>query len=129
MTKSTVSPDHAFERLRALCLDFPEAREVEAWGAPTFRVKTIFAMYSAPDHEGPENRGSVWLKTDATDQQLLIQRDPTRFFAPPYVGPKGWTGVYLDGAVEWEELADLLWDAWRKSVPKKLLAAHPERPS
>ena len=39
----------ALARLRALCLALPEAREVEAWGAPTFRVKTMFAAYSAPD--------------------------------------------------------------------------------
>lgn len=32
-------------RLRALCLDLPEAEEKEAWGDPTWRVRNkIFAM-------------------------------------------------------------------------------------
>jgi hypothetical protein len=38
------------------------------------------------------------------------------------VGPSGWIGVHLDARTDWAELAELLEDAWRMSVPKKLLA-------
>lgn len=118
------------DQLRTLCLGLPDAREVEAWGAPTFRVKTIFAMYSDDGSHGTTEGPAVWVKALQTNQDFLVGAAPTRFFVPPYVGPKGWIGVRLDAAVvDWEELKDLLWDAWRMSVPKSLLTQHPEPPA
>lgn len=118
-------PPRPLTRLRKLCLALPEAREVEAWGEPTFRVKTIFAMYAGPSNHHGAGRESVWIKASKTNQALMIAAAPDRFFVPPYVGPSGWIGVYLDSAkTDWDELAELLRDAWRMSVPKKLLAAH-----
>ena len=118
-------PPSPLTRLRRLCLALPEAREVEAWGEPTFRVKTIFAMYAGPDSHHGAGRASVWVKALATNQQLMVAADPDRFFVPPYVGPSGWVGVYLDGKrTDWTELAELLEDAWRMSAPKKLVARY-----
>lgn len=117
------------DRLRALCLALPEAREVEAWGAPTFRVKTIFAMYSDDGSHGNTEGPAAWVKALQTNQDFLVGAAPNRFFVPPYVGPKGWIGVRLDdGVVDWDELKNLLWDAWQMSVPKALLAKNPEPP-
>ncbi len=121
----TASP---LDRLRALCLALPEAREVEAWGAPTFRVKTIFAMYAGPDERPGRERPAAWIKADPADQDWLVRSDPDRFFVPPYVGPKGWVGVHLDGAdTDWEHVTALLVDAWKVSAPKKLVEQHAER--
>lgn len=53
----------------------------------------------------------------------MIRSAPHRFFRPPYVGPSGWVGVWLDGDVDWEELAGLLEDSYRMTAPKRLLAA------
>ncbi len=114
-------------RVRKLCLSLPEAHEVEAWGEPTFRVKNkLFAMYAKADNHHGEGRNSIWCKASRVNQRLMIDAAPDRFFSPPYVGPSGWVGVYLDREVDWEELMDLLWDAWRMTAPKKLAAAHPE---
>jgi hypothetical protein len=114
--------------LRFLCLGLPEAREVEAWGAPTFRVKTIFATYSDGSQYEPP-RPSAWIKAVPIDQALLVRRAPDRFFVPPYVGPKGWIGAFLDlPDLDWDELKGLLWDAWQLSAPKKLVGEHPEPP-
>jgi hypothetical protein len=56
-------------------------------------------------------------------QEELVARDPRRFFRPPYVGGRGWLGVYLDvGDVDWDEIADLLEDADRVVAPAKLVA-------
>jgi predicted DNA-binding protein (MmcQ/YjbR family) len=52
----------------------------------------------------------------------MIKASPDRFFSPPYVGPSGWVGVWLDGDVDWEELLELLRDGYRLTAPKKLLA-------
>ena len=117
-------PPTPLSRLRALCLALPEAREVEAWGSPTFRVKTMFATYAGPGEHGSD-RPSAWVKSDKTTQELLVELAPDRFFVPPYVGVKGWIGVYLDDSVtDWEEFGDLLADAWRMSAPKKLVAEY-----
>jgi len=114
-------------RLRRLCLALPESHEVEAWGEPTFRVKNkLFAMYAKADNHHGEGRNSIWCKASRVNQRLMIDAAPDRFFSPPYVGPSGWVGVYLDREVDWDELMDLLWDAWRMTAPKKLAAAHRE---
>ena len=120
--------DEPLETLRRLCLSLPEAREVVAWGAPTFRVKTIFATYSDGSQYVPA-RLSAWIKAVPVNQELLVQTTPDRFFVPPYVGAKGWIGVFLDDSnTDWDELEGLLWDAWRMSVPKKLADQNPEPP-
>jgi hypothetical protein len=116
-------------KLRKLCLALPEAHEVEAWGAPTFRVKgKLFAMFAhADDHHGGGRHG-VWIKAARENQALMIQSDPSRFFFPPYVGPSGWVGVYLDGDPDWDELGNLLRDGWRMIAPKKLVRATESAP-
>lgn len=114
-------------RVRKLCLSLPEAHEVEAWGEPTFRVKNkLFAMYAKADNHHGDGRNAIWCKASRVNQRLMIDAAPDRFFSPPYVGPSGWVGVYLDRKVDWDELMGLLWDAWRMTAPKKLAAAHPE---
>jgi hypothetical protein len=109
-------------RLRKICLSLPESTEVEAWGSPTFRVGKIFAMYAAAnDHHGGGREG-VWVKSDHFTQDLLVRGMPLRYFKPPYVGPVGWTGVYLDVKTDWPALTELLRDAYRLSASKKLAA-------
>ena len=111
-------------RLRKLCLALPEAHEVEAWGEPTFRVRNkLFAMYAdAGNHHGA-GRPAVWCKAGPGNQQLMVAAAPARFFVPPYVGPSGWIGVFLDAGVDWVELRDLLEDSYRLVAPKRLAAA------
>jgi len=111
-------------RCRKLALSLPEAHEVEAWGEPTFRVKNkIFAMYAHANTHHGAGRNAVWCKAAPVNQRLMVDAAPDRFFVPPYVGPSGWVGVWLDVNVDWAELQDLLRDAWRITAPKKLVAA------
>jgi hypothetical protein len=109
------------DRVRALCLSLPEAHEVEAWGEPTFRVRNkIFAMHaSASTHHG-DGRPGVWCKATPFTQDQMLQAEPHRYFKPPYVGPKGWVGVFLDGRPDWTTLETLLKDAWRLTAPRRL---------
>ncbi len=111
-------------RLRRICLALPEAHEVEAWGEPTFRVRNkIFAMHASVGHH-TQDRPAVWLKAGPGNQAFLVRAAPDRFFVPPYVGPSGWVGVWLDGAVDWEDLRELVHDSWRLVAPKKLVTQH-----
>jgi hypothetical protein len=110
-------------RLRKLCLALPEAHEVEAWGEPTFRVRNkLFAMYaSAGNHHGG-GPAAVWCKASRMNQAMMVEAEPRRFFVPRYVGPSGWVGVWLDGLVAWDDLGDLLRDAYLLVAPKRLAA-------
>ena len=108
-------------RLRKLCLALPETHEVEAWGAPTFRVRNkLFAMYAAAGNHHGDGRAAVWCKAGPGNQAIMVKAAPTRFFVPPYVGPSGWVGVWLDGKPDWKELAELLRDSYRLVAPKRL---------
>ena len=100
----------------------PETTEVEAWGEPTFRVKgKIFAMHaSAGTHHSA--RPAVWIMSVSMEQDLVLRARPDRYFKPPYVGPSGWIGAWLDKSPPWGEIAELLRDGWRRRAPKKLAA-------
>lgn len=112
-------------RLRKMALALPEAHEAEAWGAATFRVRNkMFAMYSAADSSHSGGRPAVWIKAAAGNQDAMVRAFPQRFFVPPYMGPSGWVGVWLDDVADWAELKELLWDAWRLVAPKRLVKAH-----
>jgi predicted DNA-binding protein (MmcQ/YjbR family) len=113
-------PPSNLARLRKICLSLPEAIEVESWGSPTFRVGKIFAMYAAPNSHHGDGREGVWVKSKHFTQDLLVRGLPHRYFVPAYVGPSGWTGVYLDRDTDWEALTELLRDAYCLSASKKL---------
>ena len=122
-------PDLALTRISGeLCLALPEAHEVEAWGEPTFRVRNkLFAMFASADNHHGGGRHAVWCKAAPGNQELMIRSAPTRFFKPPYVGPSGWVGIWLDGKVDWEEVADLVRDSYLLVAPKRLVAELRER--
>jgi hypothetical protein len=110
-------------RLRKICLSLPEATEVEAWGAPTFRVRgKIFAMYAGPGNHHHDGREGVWMLSISIEQDMVIRARPDKYFKPPYVGPSGWIGAYLDRNPPWAEIEELLRDAWRRRAPKKIAA-------
>jgi predicted DNA-binding protein (MmcQ/YjbR family) len=112
------------ERIRKICLKLPEAHEVEAWGEPTFRVRNkLFAMYAAPNNHHGGGRPALWIKSTHVNQDLLIHSDTDRFFAPPYVGPSGWIGMYLDKKPDWKILESIVRDAYCLTAPRKLSAA------
>ena len=116
-------PPSAISRIRKLCLALPEAHEQLAWGEPTFRVRNkMFAMFASANTHHGVGRAAVWIKASADNQAMLVKSAPTRFFVPPYVGPSGWIGVWLDGAPVWPEVRELLDDGYRRVAPKKLLA-------
>ena len=117
-------PPSPLARLRKLCLGLPEAHEVEAWGEPTFRVRSkLFAMYAdAANHHGA-GRPAVWCKAAPGNQDMMVKMAPERFFVPPYVGHRGWLGVRLDRGLDWNELAGIAEDAYAEVAPARLVEA------
>jgi len=113
-------PSSPLARLRKACLALPEAHEVVAWGEPTFRIKNkIFAMYASADTHHGRGRPAVWCMAGPGNQEVMVRLRPDRFFVPPYTGPSGWIGIYLDGRVSWREVAELLHDAYMLRAPRK----------
>lgn len=110
-------------RLRKLCLALPEAWEQLAWGEPTFRAgKKLFAMYADSGNHHGAGRPAAWIKSTIARQEFLLRVAPDRFFKPPYVGPSGWIGVWLDGPTDWDELEELLREGYCMIAPKRLIA-------
>ncbi|MGH7618530.1 MAG: MmcQ/YjbR family DNA-binding protein, partial [Gemmatimonadaceae bacterium] len=96
--------------------------EIEAWGTPTFRVgNKIFAMYSSGTHHSAGRIG-LWLMCVPVEQDFVIRARPDKYFKPPYVGPNGWIGAWLDRNPLWPEIRELIRDAYKRRAPKKLAA-------
>lgn len=110
--------DPYLTELRDVCLAFPEATEVEAWGRPTFRAGKIFALFS-----GIETRPfGVIFKPDDDERPALLE-DP-RFYSPPYYGPSGWLTLDFEAApVDWQEVAELVETSYRHIALKRQLKA------
>jgi hypothetical protein len=114
------SAEH-LERVRRICAAFPEVTEKLSHGEPTFFIrKRVFAMFDNNHHN--EGHIAVWIPAAPGVQQMLIRKWPKKFFLPPYVGVRGWVGVEL-AAIDDEELAANLRDAWTLIAPPKMRAA------
>jgi hypothetical protein len=109
------------ERVRRICLALPEVSERLSHGAPTFfvRGKRAFVMVLT-NHHG-DGRFAIWCAAPDGLQATLVEADPERFFIPPYVGHRGWLGVRLDRALDWDELTGIVEDAFADVAPRALV--------
>lgn len=110
-------PTEALKRFRQICLELPEAVEIETWGHPTFRVKDkIFASAGG--------EGGVWslgMKTTHEMQAGLVESDP-RFTVAAYVGKHGWISMRVDDDIDWNQVRALVIESYRMIAPKTLVA-------
>jgi predicted DNA-binding protein (MmcQ/YjbR family) len=98
----------------------PEAVEKPFGGhtSPAFRVREKIFVFCYQ-----KGRAGISLKGAPSAQQALVGSAPDRFFVPPYSGPKGWVGAYLDvDHVDWDEIAELIEESYRLVAPKRLVA-------
>ena len=104
-------------------MPLPEVTERPSHGAPTWfvRGKSSFVTLWADGHHDNQFP-HLWCAAPPGAQQELTASDPERFFRPPYVGHRGWLGVYLDGPVDWDDVAERVVDAYRVVAPKRLVA-------
>jgi hypothetical protein len=113
--------DDPLERLRGLCLALPETTERLSHGEPTWFVRDKKTFVSYADHHH-DDRVGFWCAAPPGAQEALVGSAPERYFVPPYVGHRGWLGVRLDVPVSWDEIAELVEDAYRVVAPKRLVA-------
>ena len=116
-----MSDDHPkLVKLRKLIARFPETSEKLSHGAPTFwGGKKTFATFH-PSHHG-DGRLAVWIKSTLDTQDMLVEAAPEVFFVPPYVGPSGWLGIWLDRKVDWNVVAEMLEEGYRMVAPKRAI--------
>ncbi|HET6645010.1 MAG TPA: MmcQ/YjbR family DNA-binding protein [Fimbriimonadales bacterium] len=104
------------DRLRPICLALPDVIEKLSHGEPAWFVRgRLFAMFADEHHD---NRIAVWCSAPEGMQQTMIAGDPEHYFRPPYVGPSGWIGVYLDVPLDWSAVADAIAEAHRTVLAK-----------
>jgi predicted DNA-binding protein (MmcQ/YjbR family) len=107
-------PRGVIAKVREVCLALPDAKEVEAWGHPTFRIANkIFAGCGAED-----DGASMSVKTTHDMQAALVSSDP-RFSIAAYVGKHGWVTMRLDGDVNWAEVEALVRASYDLIAPAK----------
>lgn len=107
------------DRVRKICLALPEVTEKLSHGSPTWFVKKTFVNFSDHKHGGPL---AIWCAAAPGTQEEAIEKEPDRFYRPPYVGVRGWLGVRLDVDVDWDEIAAIIEEAYRQVAPKRLVA-------
>ena len=108
------------DRLRAICLGLPDVVEVVSHGESTFRYRDRqFAMNASADNHHGNGRPAAWIKAEPANQQFMVKARPDRFFVPPYVGPQGWIGMWLDRRVSWREVRELVTDGYRLIEARK----------
>jgi hypothetical protein len=92
-----------------MCLALPDTFEKVSHGEASWFVGKRQFVTSADRHH--DDRRALWLAAAPGAQETLVDGDAGRFFRPPYVGHRGWLGVYLDVPVDWDELEMLIRDA------------------
>jgi predicted DNA-binding protein (MmcQ/YjbR family) len=112
----TLTPSKAakqLDRLRSIALSLPEATEEVTWGTDiNFRVrKKIFCF--------PGDGGSLCVKADREELPALL--DDPRCRPAPYLARGGWIVMDLsEGAVDWEEVRELVHTSYCLIAPKTL---------
>ena len=124
MAREAIRDGSPLARVRSQCLALPGTEQRESHGEPCWFAggRKLFVMAAQAHHD---DRTAVWLAAPEGVQTAVVAAEPGRYFRPPYVGHRGWVGVYLDvDDIDWPHVEELVEDAWRCVAPKRLLAEH-----
>jgi hypothetical protein len=110
----------SLEHARRLALALPEAVEQDHHGMPSFRVRgKIFA--TVPDEE------HLRVMVDEGEIRACVAQDPAAF-AEFWWGSRLACVVVDLGAVDGDQLSELLADAWRRKAPRTLVRTQDAAP-
>jgi len=106
------------ERVRELALSLPRSYEALVRDRVKFRVGQIVYLAFSRDEQ---MMGFAFPKEE---RAALIEAEPEKFLLPkPSDLRYNWVVVRL-GAIDDDEMRELVVDAWRMVVPKRVAAAH-----
>ena len=115
---SAAQQQRILARVRQICLALPDTSEKLSHGEAAFFHKKRSFLNTDTYHHGSEHY-SVWVAAPLGAQDTLVRSDPKHFFVPPYVGYRGWVGVTLDNAPDWEEVERIVRDGYDDVARKK----------
>jgi hypothetical protein len=112
------SPRVTVADVRAYVLTLPRAYEVFVRGRIKFRVgKIVFVDFSRDEEIMGFGFPKEW-------RQALVENEPEKFMLPGESDMRfHWACVRL-AAIDEEEMRELVLDAWRMVVPKRVAAAY-----
>ncbi|MEJ2865120.1 MmcQ/YjbR family DNA-binding protein [Actinomycetospora flava] len=117
--------DLLLDGVRAICLALPAVTEAPTHGAPTWFVRRrSFVKFVDPaEHRLDEPHVALWAAAPPGARHELTAADPDRFFGPRF-GGRDWIGMRLDhpDGPGWDEVREVLVDAYRQVAPQKLVA-------
>jgi len=108
-------------RVRKICLAFPDTSERASHGESAFFVKRRSFANTDAYHHGAEHY-SLWVAAPLGAQDLLLRGDADHYFRPPYVGGRGWVGVTLDNAPDWDAVERIVADGHAAVAAKRRAA-------
>ena len=123
-------PDQFVERLRSICLEFPETVQEPAWIGIRWRIRgKTFGHVAAIDDGWPPayvraagTAGPACVLTFESSggelEVLSLAEHP--FFKPPWRLTV--IGLFIDEHSDWDEIAELLTESYCLLAPKRLAA-------
>ncbi|NNF28074.1 MAG: MmcQ/YjbR family DNA-binding protein [Gemmatimonadetes bacterium] len=105
----------AVARVRQALSTLPETEErIDKFGHTTFRVRNKPIVFLG------ENGQGCWfsVKADRHTQAFLLRREC--FEKTPYIGQHGWTSVRWDRIPDWDEIVELIREAYLLVAPARL---------
>jgi hypothetical protein len=106
--------------VRAFVKDFPRSYEVVVHGRIKFRVGQIVWLAFSRDETV---MGFAFPKEE---RHMLVESEPDKFMLPGQSDMRfNWVHARMD-ALEQDEMRELVLDAWRMVVPRKVWAAYGE---
>lgn len=124
MTKAkkarTKKRDPRMERCTKIVRELPETGRYLHGDHAGFTVRKKKFAYFLNNHHG-DGIVSIACKVMPGDNKSLATAQPGRYYLPAYVGPAGWVALRLDrGAIDWDEVRELLRTSYGLLAPKKL---------
>ena len=108
------------ERAAEICRALIEVSQERSGRHSAFSVRGRRFAWLVDDHHG-DGRLAIHCRTAPGQSAALVAADPTRFFLPPYLGPRGWVGMFLDRPpVRWDEVQELITTSYILTAPKDL---------
>jgi hypothetical protein len=106
------------EDVRRVAGSLPRSEERLVRDRVTFRVGSLVFVSIAPDE------ASMGFAFPREERAALVRSEPEKFHMPARSDERfNWVRVWLD-AVDEAEMRELVLEAWRMVVPKRVAAAH-----
>jgi predicted DNA-binding protein (MmcQ/YjbR family) len=115
--------DRRLRLLSAVCLALPDAERTLCGAHADFRVHGKIFAYYLKNHGG-DGIIAACVKARLGEHVQHVQRAPTRFYLPQFIGRRGWFGVRLDqGDIDWDEVKALVAVSYNLAAPRDLRTA------